>query len=91
MVMIDLTHHGAQTMPRLLLAAVAALLLNGCLSISSSDSPATPPDTAQACQGREQQCRETCGAAGVQSFTCTSKPAGGFEYRCECRGRTTPI
>lgn len=78
-------------MRALVAVAAATLVLNGCLSISSGDSPTSAPDPAQACQGREQQCRETCGSAGVQSFSCTSKPDGGFEYRCECRVRATPI
>ncbi len=74
-------------MTRLSLAmASAALLLGGCLSISStSETPV--PDVANACQGREQICRELCGSAGVQSFTCNARQGTGFEYRCECRGR----
>lgn len=90
MVMINPVDPGDQTMIRTLLAIAAALLLAGCLSISSRESPAAAADPAQACQAREQQCRDTCGAAGVQAFTCTSKPGGGFEYRCECRGRAMP-
>jgi hypothetical protein len=68
----------------LILALLAALSLGGCLSISSSDT--TPPDLSRAdCDGKEEQCRVTCGHAGVQSFSCTARPGEGFNYKCECR------
>jgi hypothetical protein len=67
----------------------AVLLLTGCLSFSSTEAPA-PPVTCD-CQGREQQCRDTCGSAGVQSFSCTAKPGAGFDYRCECRSKGTAL
>lgn len=64
---------------------LAAMLLGGCLSISTSEAPV--PEAVNACQGREQQCRELCGSAGVQSFSCNAKPGEGFDYRCTCRGK----
>lgn len=73
-----------------LLSLGAALCLAGCLSISTSES--TPPDASRAaCDGREEQCRATCGQAGVQRFVCTSRPGEGFEYRCECRKPGTAL
>lgn len=72
-----------------LLLTLASLLLGGCLSISTSEAPV--PEVANACHGREQQCREICGSAGVRAFTCNAKPGEGFEYRCECRMPGSPI
>jgi hypothetical protein len=65
--------------------SAAVLLLAGCLSFSSTEAPA--PAVAYDCQGRELQCRDTCGSAGVQSFSCTAKPGAGFDYRCDCRSK----
>lgn len=76
--------------PTALLIALSALLLGGCLSISTSETP-SPDVSANACQGREQLCRELCGSAGVQSFTCNARTGVSFDYRCECRGRGTPL
>ena len=42
--------------------------------LSTSETP-SPDVAANACQGREQLCRELCGNAGVQSFTCNAGPA----------------
>lgn len=72
-----------------LLIAATALLLTGCLSISTSESPAPPDVAANACQGREQLCRELCGSAGVLSFTCNARAGVSFDYLCECRRGTS--
>lgn len=72
------------------LIALPALLLSGCLSISTSETPA-PDVSANACQGREEVCRELCGSAGVQSFSCNARTGVSFDYRCECRGRGTAL
>lgn len=73
-----------------LLIIIAGLMIAGCLSISSTSE--TPmPDLANACHGREQLCRELCGSAGVQSFTCNARAGVSFDYRCECRARGTAL
>lgn len=73
-----------------LLIALNTLLLTGCLSISTTEAPTLPDVTANACQGRERPCRELCGNAEVQSFTCNARAGVSFDYRCECR-RATPL
>ncbi len=70
-----------------LLIVLPALLLGGCLSISTSETP-TSDVSANACLGREQICRELCGSAGVQAFTCNARAGVSFDYRCECRRAT---
>lgn len=59
-------------------------ILAGCISFSSSESPATP-DYAAFCQDKETQCREICGSAGVQAFSCKAAPREGLEYQCQCK------
>ena len=60
-----------------------AVLLAGCISLSSSESPAAP-DYAAFCQEKETQCKEICGNVGVQSFSCRAAPREGLEYQCQC-------
>lgn len=73
-----------------ILSIMAALGLAGCLSISTSET--TPPDVSRAaCDGKEEQCRATCGQVGVQSFACTARPGEGFNYKCECRKPGTAL
>ncbi len=77
-------------MIRRLLILPPAMLLAGCISFSSSKT-ATPPDYAALCQGKEAQCRDTCGSAGIQAFSCKAAPDVGFDYQCQCKpsgGRT---
>ncbi len=59
------------------------LLLTGCISFSSSETPA--PEYANACANKESQCREICGNAGVQAFSCSARPGEGINLKCECR------
>lgn len=66
-----------------LLSLLFPLLLAGCISFSSSESPT--PVYVDACANKEQQCREVCGNTGVQAFTCSAKPGEGITLRCECR------
>lgn len=66
-----------------LLLAPALLALAGCLSINRSEP--TVLDTANSCSDREQQCRNLCGNAGVQSFRCSNRPGEGYTYQCDCR------
>lgn len=74
----------------LLPTLLSPLFLTGCLSISTSES--SPPDVSRAaCDGKEEQCLATCGAAGVQRFTCTARTGEGFNYTCECRKPGTPL
>ena len=69
------------------LAAIALfaqpLLLSGCISFSSSESPT--PEYLNACHNKEAQCREICGDRGVQAFSCVAKPGEGVNLKCECR------
>lgn len=60
-----------------------ALLLSGCISFSSSESPS--PAYLDACHNKESQCREICGDKGVQAFSCTARPGEGVTLKCECR------
>ncbi|MEW5966243.1 MAG: hypothetical protein AB1720_04500 [Pseudomonadota bacterium] len=66
------------------------VLLAGCLSFSSSEAPAAP-DYAAFCQDKESLCREICGSAGVQAFSCKAAPREGLEYQCQCRKPETRI
>ena len=59
------------------------LLLNGCISFNSSETPA--PEYANACANKESQCREICGNAGAQAFSCSARPGEGINLKCECR------
>jgi hypothetical protein len=71
-------------MMRPLLLLVPALLA-GCISFSSTESSPTAPDHTAFCQDKETQCREICGSAGVQAFSCKAAPREGLEYQCRCR------
>jgi len=68
---------------KFLLSLLPVLLLGGCISFSSSETPT--PEFANACANKEQQCREVCGNAGVQSFSCSARPGEGINLRCDCR------
>jgi hypothetical protein len=59
-------------------------LLAGCISLSSSESPAGP-DYAAFCQEKETQCTEICGNVGIQAFSCKAAPREGLEYQCQCK------
>jgi hypothetical protein len=67
-----------------------AVLLAGCISFSSSESPAVP-DYAAFCQGKETQCKEICGNVGVQAFSCKLAPGEGLEYQCQCKKPGVPL
>lgn len=69
---------------RTLLLLSLAGLLTGCISFSSSESPAQP-DYVAFCQNKEAQCREICGDAGVQAFSCKAAPREGLDYQCQCK------
>jgi hypothetical protein len=71
-------------MIRALLLLSPAVLLVGCISFSSSESPAAPDYTAF-CQEKERQCRHTCADGGVQAFSCKAAPREGLEYQCQCK------
>ncbi|MEW6118963.1 MAG: hypothetical protein AB1593_02610 [Pseudomonadota bacterium] len=71
-------------MIRMLVLPAAAVLLGGCISFNSSDSPAAP-DYAAFCQEKEALCREVCGNAGVAAFSCKAAPREGLEYSCQCK------
>ena len=49
------------------------------------ESAKEAPDYRGFCQDKEAQCRQTCGEAGVQTFTCKAGPSEGVDYRCECK------
>jgi hypothetical protein len=68
---------------RTLLLLSPTILLAGCLSFSTSESP-TAPDYAAFCQEKEAQCKEICGNVGVQAFSCKAAPREGLEYQCQC-------
>jgi hypothetical protein len=72
-------------MLRSLLACTALAVLAGCISFSSTESAEAVPDYRGFCQDKEAQCRQTCGDAGVQTFTCKAGPSEGVDYRCECK------
>lgn len=61
-----------------------AVLLAGCISLSSTESPAAP-DYAGFCREKEAQCKEICSNVGVQSFSCKAAPREGLEYHCQCK------
>jgi hypothetical protein len=63
---------------------MVAVVLTGCLSISSTE-PTPSADLSGYCSGMEAQCREVCGAIGVQAFACNARPGQEISYRCECR------
>jgi len=66
-----------------LMTVALAMGLGGCLSISSTKSPEAV--VVDPCSGKEQSCRDLCGSAGVQSFSCDAKPGEAMHYKCECR------
>jgi hypothetical protein len=61
-----------------------AILLAGCISFNSSESPAAP-DQGALCHEKEARCMAICGDASVQAFSCKVAPASGLEYRCQCK------
>jgi hypothetical protein len=69
---------------RTLLLLSPAVLLAGCISLSSTESP-TAPDYAGFCREKEAQCKEICSNAGVQAFSCKAAPHEGLEYQCQCK------
>jgi hypothetical protein len=71
-------------MLRTLIILTSLTFLAGCISFSSSESPAAP-DYIAACQDKEAQCRQICADAGVQSFSCRAAPREGMDYKCECK------
>ncbi len=75
---------------RALLLLSPLLLLAGCISLSSSEAPPAP-DYAAFCQDKESLCREICGSAGVQAFSCKAAPREGLEYQCQCKKPETRI
>jgi uncharacterized protein YceK len=68
---------------KFLLPLLSVLALGGCISFSSGDAPT--PEYDNACANREQQCRELCGNAGVQAYSCSARPGEGIDFKCECR------
>jgi hypothetical protein len=68
---------------KFLLLLSTPILLGGCISFSASE--ATSPEYVNACANREQQCREVCGSAGVQGYSCSARPGEGIDFKCECR------
>ncbi|MBS1184983.1 MAG: hypothetical protein H6R09_584 [Proteobacteria bacterium] len=60
------------------------MLLAGCISLSSTESPSAP-DYAGFCREKEMQCKEICGGVGVQLFSCKAAPREGLEYQCQCK------
>ena len=75
---------------RTLVLLYPAALLAGCISFSSSGSPAAP-DYAAFCEEKDTQCREICGNVGVQVFSCKIAPGDAFEYQCQCRKPGVPL
>ena len=57
--------------------------LAGCISFNSSESDT--PDYASYCENKEVQCREICGAEGIQNFSCKAAPREGLDFKCECK------
>jgi len=55
-------------------AADPVMLLAGCISLSSTESPSAP-DYAGFCREKEMQCKEICGGVGVQLFSCKARRA----------------
>lgn len=66
-----------------LISMLLIVPLAGCISFNSSES-ATPDYTAY-CEGKETQCREICGAEGIQTFSCKAAPREGLDFKCECK------
>lgn len=60
--------------------------LAGCISFNSSESGS--PDYAAFCESKEAQCREICGPAGIQTFSCKAAPREGLDFKCECKKPT---
>ena len=71
-------------MIRFVALLAAAVLLGGCISFNSSESPAGP-DYAAFCQDKEALCREVCGDTGVAAFSCKAAPREGLDYSCQCK------
>jgi hypothetical protein len=71
-------------MLRTLFSLSSPAFLAGCISFSTSESPAAP-DYVSACQDKETQCRQICADAGVQAFACKAAPREGMDYKCECK------
>lgn len=63
---------------------ILPLLLSACVSFNRSQAPEAP-DFVAVCEGKEAQCKEICGSAGIQVFSCKAAPREGMEYKCECR------
>ena len=59
-------------------------LLAGCISFSSTRPPGTPEYTGF-CKEKELLCRDMCGGAGVQTFSCKAGPNEGLDYQCQCK------
>lgn len=68
----------------------AALVLSGCLSISSSE-PLAVGDLSGYCAGKELLCRDACAGVGVQAFACSARPGQEISYKCECRRPGTAL
>ncbi len=68
---------------RILFLLSPAILLVGCLSFSTSESPSVP-DYAAFCQEKTIQCKEICGNVGIQAFSCKAAPREGLDYQCQC-------
>ncbi len=69
---------------RCLFALSLSVLLAGCISFNTTESPGVP-DYQAVCQDKETQCKAICADLGVQSFSCKAAPREGMEYRCECK------
>ena len=68
------------------LMLLPTILLAGCISFSSSESPPpAAPDYAGFCREKEAQCRDICGSTGVHAFSCKAAPREGLEYPCQCK------
>ncbi len=71
-------------MSRFAFLLATPVLLAGCISFNSSESP-TGPDYAAFCQDKEALCREVCGDTGVAAFSCKAAPREGLDYSCQCK------
>lgn len=60
-------------------------LLAGCISLSSTEAPSAAPDYVAFCKEKERLCRDMCGSAGVQTFSCKAAPNDGLDYQCQCK------
>lgn len=69
---------------RILILLSLASLLAGCISFNTSESPAGP-DYVAFCQDKEAQCRQLCGDAGIQAYSCKAAPREGLDYQCQCK------